>query len=98
MGVDLIGKHPMAKWGEHYRASWGFWSPLIEHMLPVSAVMHRCRLWHSNDGDGLNASDAMTLADELDSELDDGSITDDQHFLARKLVCFLRACGGFEIY
>jgi hypothetical protein len=66
MGMDVYGKSPKDETGEYFwRSVWG-WHPLadlVTTLCPKQAAP--CQYWHSNDGDGLNAMQAVALADAL---------------------------------
>src|ERR1019366_4617701 len=73
MGMGVCGIKPTAPEGEHYQNSvWG-WRPLADlcRQLAPEECAH-CEYWHSNDGDGLNATDATALAKRLDEYLASG--------------------------
>ena len=75
MGMDVFGRKPTSPEGEYFRRNvWG-WNPLAqlcERAAPDIAM--ECEHWHSNDGDGLDASDAATLAERLQLLIADGSV------------------------
>jgi hypothetical protein len=53
------------------RGRW--WSPLAEYACEIAPdITGKCRHWHYNEGDGLNAEDSQALADRLQAELDSG--------------------------
>jgi hypothetical protein len=100
MGMDLYGKHPRDKRGEYLRYSvWG-WHPLADYVLEKAPreLTGKCRYWHSNDGDGLNAQDSRALADFLTGEIDSGRA--EEYVIIHTAtveslpdeVCFI--CGG----
>jgi hypothetical protein len=74
MGMDLTGKKPKNETGEYLRYSVWSWHPLIDYVLAVSPeeLTGKCKYWHSNDGDGLNAEDSRRLAGVLTGEIDSG--------------------------
>lgn len=68
MGMDVYGTAPTDPVGKYFRRNvWG-WHTLAEctqHVCEKSNNMDlylRCEHWHSNDGSGLNATDATALA------------------------------------
>lgn len=73
MGMDVYGKNPTSEVGEYFRRNvWG-WHPLwqyveIAHPEIAELVEHA----HSNDGDGLNASDSIKLSNLLRDDLVSG--------------------------
>lgn len=71
MGMDVYGKS-----GNYFRNSVWSWHPLAEYIqMQAPEIAANCVHWHSNDGDGLNATDATRLADFLDQELASGRTT-----------------------
>jgi hypothetical protein len=78
------------------------WCALAEVCLSVAPeICSACKLWYTNDGDGLDADRARKLADVLELRLSDGTI--DQ--LIGKKVAFAKSlpdercpnCGGSGI-
>lgn len=67
MGMDVFGKHPTNDTGNYFRASvWG-WAPIAEYLCDVApGLMAKVTYLGSNDGDGLDGADSVTLADALD--------------------------------
>lgn len=76
MGMDVYGNAPTAEVGEYFRRSvWG-WHPLwdlVEDVCPW--VLKAVPGGHYNDGEGLDAQQALRLADELAEMLADKTIT-----------------------
>ena len=73
MGMDVIGKAPVNETGEYFRNNVWYWRPLwnyCEYVAPelTKSVKHG----HSNDGDGLNAEEALLLGRMLFSEVVSG--------------------------
>lgn len=70
MGMDVYGQS-----GNYFRRSvWG-WRPLADYITdnhPDTAKAHDVS-WHTNDGDGLNASQSQRLAEALKSDVADGT-------------------------
>jgi hypothetical protein len=52
--------------------TWGALADLCLKLAPETCVA--CRLWYTNDGDGLNAVSAIELAGALEARLSDGTI------------------------
>lgn len=80
MGMDVYGTAPTDPVGEYFRRNvWG-WHPLVdctEHVCQQANHMDlflRCEEWHTNDGDGLNATDATALASLIDQAISTGVI------------------------
>lgn len=74
MGMDVFGTAPTSEAGEYFRRSvWG-WRPLADFILAeASDEAAGCLYWHSNDGDGLGAAEAVKLADRLQQAVADGT-------------------------
>ncbi len=109
MGMDVYGKKPSSEAGKYFRNNIWWWHPLASYIVKRGPpeVTRKCRYWHSNDHDGLNAKDALKLAQWLRQELADGSCEayadslDEEAFSVenvREFAVFLEACGGFEIW
>ena len=76
MGMDVYGKRPTSEVGRYFRRNvWG-WHPLWQYVEVVHPeIAELVEYAHSNDGDGLNASDSQTLARLLEEDLDTGVVT-----------------------
>lgn len=62
MGFDVYGKNPKNKKGEYFRNNVWWWHPLWDYCLNVHPeIAEKVEHGHSNDGDGLNSSDAYKL-------------------------------------
>ena len=73
MGMDVYGKNPTTEEGECFRNNIGHWHPLAEYVGEIAPdIAGKCRHWHTNDGDGLDAADVRKLADILQAEIDSG--------------------------
>jgi hypothetical protein len=73
MGMDVYGRNPVNEAGEYFRNNCWYWSPLADYISEMAPdIARHCSYWHSNDGDGLDAADALTLADKLQAEIDSG--------------------------
>ena len=82
MGMDIIGKDPESEEGAYFRNNIWWWHPLatyIEAVAPDEAA--GCEAWHHNEGQGLDAEDAVVLADKLQAEIDSGRC--EQYMLSR---------------
>jgi hypothetical protein len=113
MGYDIHGNQPTAPEGKHYRCSvwdWPYVAELCQHLAPEETAP--CEIWAGENcyGHGLDAVQALKLADKLHMLLSSGSVAaylDDMHAPERREYCdedhiyvfvgFLRACGGFTI-
>jgi len=77
MGMDVIGRNPRDGVGNYFRNNVWRWHPLAEYGCEVAPeIAAKCRHWHSNDGDGLDAEDSIRLADLLQKETDAGRTLD----------------------
>lgn len=99
MGMDVYGNNPSHKDGEYFRANVWTWHPLANFIANTCPELAKnCPHWHSNDGAGLRASDALALADQLDHLIDCGAVdryADEYDQAMRALpdeTCSL--CGG----
>ncbi len=82
MGMDVIGKAPESEEGAYFRNNIWWWHPLatyIETVAPDATVDYEA--WHHNEGAGLDAEDAVALADKLQAEIDSGRC--EQYMLSR---------------
>lgn len=74
MGMDVYGKNPLNERGEYFRRNvWG-WRPLwdyCENLHPELAG--KVTYGHTNDGDGLDGPDSLSLAQGLQRDLHDGT-------------------------
>lgn len=89
MGMDVYGKKPMSEKGEYFRNNVWWWHPLADYCVHVASdICEACQYWHSNDGCGLDAEDAMQLAEILQGELDSGNCDAyAKHISARWICC-----------
>ena len=82
MGMDVYGRKPTAPEGEYFRRNIWCWRPLADFCLNVAPKESRpCKDWHTNDGYGLNAKQALRLAQRLDEFIRDGSAA---QYIARR--------------
>ena len=75
MGMDVSGRNPRTDAGVYFRRNvWG-WHPLATLVCKLAPRFTcHCRRWHSNDGDGLNATNAKRLAAALNTALGSGKV------------------------
>lgn len=75
MGMDVSGRKAKTGAGVYFRRNvWG-WHPLATLVCKLAPrITCHCRRWHSNDGDGLNATNADRLATVLDAALASGKV------------------------
>jgi hypothetical protein len=75
MGYDIFGKKPTAPEGEYFRRNIWYWPPLVAMCRRLAPRESKgCKGWEVNEGHGLNAADALRLANRLAELLDDGTI------------------------
>ena len=73
MGFDIVGRDPSSEIGAHFGMTVDGWPPLADYITEtVPEIAAKCRHWYFNDGDGLDAPDAKTLANALEAELASG--------------------------
>lgn len=73
MGMDVYGKKSDDEAGRYFRNSVWWWHPLWDYCLLVApAVAGKVKHGHSNDGDGLGATDSLILAAIVAGELSSG--------------------------
>jgi hypothetical protein len=73
MSFDIFGRDPSSEIGVHFGMTGGGWTPLADYIIEtVPEIAAKCRDWYSNDGDGLDAPEAMTLANSLEAEIASG--------------------------
>lgn len=75
MGMDVSGRKAKTGAGVYFRRNvWG-WHPLATLVCKLAPrITCHCRRWHSNDGDGLSATNADRLATVLDAALASGKV------------------------
>lgn len=73
MGMDVYGDNPSSEVGEYFRSNVWWWRPLADYCQAVAPdACSGCEYWHTNDGDGLDATAAARLAVALREELRTG--------------------------
>jgi len=73
MGMDVIGKNPTAKRGEYFRNNVWWWHPLWDYCLNAHGdIAGKVDSGHTNDGDGLDADDALELSQRLFADIESG--------------------------
>ena len=72
--MDVYGIKPKTKTGEYFRNNIWFWHPLWDYCCYVdNSLVEKVPSAHSNQGDGLNASDSRQLGLKLLQTIQDGS-------------------------
>jgi hypothetical protein len=75
MGYDIFGQNPTAPEGEYYRSNIWYWPPFVAMCRRLAPRESKgCKGWTVNDGHGLNAANALRLANRLEELLADGTI------------------------
>jgi hypothetical protein len=82
MGMDVYGRKPTAPEGVYFRRNiWG-WHPLAKLCTTLApAETRKCKAWHDNEEDGLNAVQSVALANRLQQLIADGTVAG---YLARQ--------------
>ena len=75
MGMDVSGRNAKTDAGVYFRRNvWG-WHPLATLVCKLAPrITCHCSRWLTNDGDGLNATNAKRLAAVLDTALASGKV------------------------
>lgn len=77
MGMDLYGKNPTSEAGEYLWHSVWSWHPLADLVTTLCPdETSDCAYWHSNDGDGLDATRCRALAESLQAQIDNGDVAE----------------------
>jgi hypothetical protein len=73
MGMDVHGRNPTNKRGMYFGNTMSGWHPLADYCITVAPdICAACKYWHSNGGDGLDATGAVALAEALQKEINSG--------------------------
>lgn len=73
MGMDVFGISPKTETGEYFRNNVWWWRPLWEYCLYVAPDICSEVHGHTNDGDGLDATEALQLSEILRTEIWSGN-------------------------
>lgn len=73
MGMDVVGVEPRSERGEYFRNNVWWWRPLWDYCCEVAPELCEGVSGHYNDGDGLDAEGARTLAEELMRHVKEGN-------------------------
>ena len=74
MGMDVYGKNPKNKAGEYFRNSCWWWRPLWWYIEAVAPELAKnVPNAQSNDGDGLDATDSILLAEKIRKDVESGA-------------------------
>ena len=75
MGMDVYGTDPKNEKGEYFRNNVWYWHPLWEYCQEQhSDLAMKVENGHSNDGDGLDETDALNLGMLLKQDLVSGKV------------------------
>lgn len=70
MGMDVFGKSARSEQGKYFRNNVWWWRPLADYCNEVAPqITGACKYWQSNDGDGLDDTGAIALANALQEEV-----------------------------
>jgi hypothetical protein len=72
MGMDIYGINPSTPVGKYFRCSISGWPSLWDYCCSVSSLAREVKEAYFNEGDGLDALGATSLAKTLQDELDNG--------------------------
>ena len=73
MGMDVIGKNPTKPEGKYFGSNVWYWHPLWDYCETIAPeITSRVRNAHFNDGDGLEAAEALRLGERLTEEIESG--------------------------
>ena len=72
MGMDVQGINPNGAIGQRFGRGSVCWASLWDYCRSVSSLARQVKLPYSNDGDGLDARRASSLAKTLQDELENG--------------------------
>jgi hypothetical protein len=73
VGMDVYGKGPRSDAGKWFGTNNSEWFPLATYCCDVAPeITQACKCWWSNDGDGLDDTSAIALADVLEEEIESG--------------------------
>ncbi len=78
--MDIFGLEPTNKKGEYFRNNWWWWRPLADYCLSQHGEIATSgcdeEYWHLNDGKGLDAENALKLAQALRHDLINGIVAE----------------------
>ena len=74
MGMDVYGKNPKNQSGEYFRNNVWWWRPLAVYVCDIAPnITKHCENWQTNDGDGLNETRSVKLAEKIKEDLKSGT-------------------------
>ena len=75
MGMDVYGQNPAGPEGAYFRASISQWPVLVKIITTLCPQeTARCKYWHTNDGDGLNSTQALALGNAIERKIRSGEV------------------------
>ncbi len=73
MSFDVYGKDPISEVGKYFRLNNWWWRPLWEYcLIAAPEIAGKVTLAQENEGDGLDADDAMALGKALAASVESG--------------------------
>jgi hypothetical protein len=72
MGFDIYGLCPDSEVGRYFGRNFVGWPMLWDYCASVSPITEKVKMAYTNDGDGLDAVDALQLAKALQDEITSG--------------------------
>jgi hypothetical protein len=77
MGMDVMGKNAQTETGEYFRNNVWWWRPLWDYCLETHGdIAGKVEYGHSNDGDGLDSTDAYNLGKRLEADIESGLVAE----------------------
>ena len=107
MGMDVDGIAPTSERGKYFRNNIWWWHGIPDYIADSHPDLYaKCKYWHTNDGDGLQAEDAADLAKRLHADIASGKVAEyaktypDAFSVenVQKFADFCAESGGFKIY
>ena len=87
MGMDVVGINATNEKGEYFRNNVWWWRPLATYIVDNHFnIASACENWHTNDGDGLDATASRNLARALKEDLEKGVVADYEREYNRQLA------------
>ncbi len=75
MGMDVYGRNPAGPEGTYFRASISEWPVLVKIIMTLCPQETAgCKYWHTNDGDGLNSTQALALCCAIERKIRSGEV------------------------
>jgi hypothetical protein len=75
MGMDVYGRNPAGPEGAYFRASISQWPVLVKIITTLCPQETAgCKYWLTNDGDGLNSTQALALGNAIERKIRSGEV------------------------